>query len=119
MEKADRIEATFSRFFSVCDCSGSIEVLTLNISARKIVRTMLTPQKKKAVGTYKELSGGQSGGNQIIIVVIVHTGKPINKNGRLFPNFPGFLLSIITPKIIHSLITLLHSYILLYQSHLN
>jgi len=69
------------------------------MSARKIVRTMITPQKKIAVGKYKELSGGQSGGNHIIIVVIVHTGKPINKNGRLFPNFPGFLLSIITPKI--------------------
>ena len=27
-------------------------------------------------------------------------GNPYNKNGRLFPNLPGFLLSIIIPKII-------------------
>ena len=26
MEKADLNEATFSRFFSVCDCSGSMEI---------------------------------------------------------------------------------------------
>jgi hypothetical protein len=57
-------------------------------------------QKKIAVGKYNELSGGQSGGNHIKIVVIHHTGKPINKKGRLFPNFPGFLLSTTTPKII-------------------
>ena len=69
------------------------------MSARKIVRTIVTLQKNIVVGIYNELSWGQSGGNHIKTVVIHQTGKPINKNGRLFPNFPGFLLSMITPNI--------------------
>jgi hypothetical protein len=40
------------------------------------------------------------GGNQIIILEIIQNGKPYSKNGRRFPIFPGFLLSMMTPKTI-------------------
>lgn len=54
-----------------------------------------------AVGKNKVLFVGEShGGNQIIILLMIQKGSAYSKNGRRFPNFPGFLLSIITPKMI-------------------
>jgi hypothetical protein len=34
------------------------------------------------------------------MLVVTQNGNAYNKNGRRFPYFPGFLLSIMTPKTI-------------------
>jgi hypothetical protein len=45
------------------------------------------------------LFSGAYGGNHIIMLLVIQIGRAYSKKGRLFPNFPGFLLSIMTPKI--------------------
>ncbi|GAH43126.1 unnamed protein product [marine sediment metagenome] len=84
----------------VCDCSGNIDIYTLKSRDLDIDLTRIITQKKIAVGNPAVAPGSPRGGNHIKMVVRNHIGKPINKNGRRFPNFPGFLLSTITPKII-------------------
>ena len=101
IEKVDLIDATFSRFLTVWDCSGSIERYTLNNNELEIDLTMLIIQKNSAVGRNNEFPSGHfQGGIHIIIEQVNHIGKAYNKNGRRFPNFPGFLLSTITPNMI-------------------
>jgi hypothetical protein len=97
--KADLTEATDSLFLEVCDCSGNIDIYTLNSRDLDIDLTRIIIQKKIAVGNPAGAPISPRGGNHINMVVKNQIGKPINKNGRRFPNFPGFLLSTITPKI--------------------
>jgi len=63
---------------------------------------MIIIQKNIAVGKNNVFPSGALGGSQTKIVDVNQIGRPINKKGRLFPNFPGFLLSTITPKIIEN-----------------